>query len=166
VKIWLGLIILMIGIGAGIFGPRYLPGGMTSLLPAEEHAVPTGIEGTVIRKHHDQDRLLLTMTTETGEAILATFTLRVLEIGLLVDQGDTVTFKLRQYTPFVEDPEIKRVTKPVSNQRQAETTDTAPVEEEPPQVNAIPAKLFDGDGPAILPQSSDGHSQDLQRLDR
>jgi hypothetical protein len=69
------------------------------------------VEGIVVKKQQEVDRLLLTISAPEG-AILATFKQKVTEIALLVDEGDTVSMNLRRYEPFVEDPTVVRVRKP------------------------------------------------------
>ncbi len=69
------------------------------------------VEGTVIAKGREEKRLLLTVNTPEG-VVLATFTRRVPEIDLLVERGDLITLGLPEYSPFVTDPELRRVRKP------------------------------------------------------
>lgn len=68
------------------------------------------IEGTVTHKHRDQDHLLITVSTQEG-TILATFQKQITEMDLLIAKGDTVTFDLRHYEPFVRNPSVVRVIK-------------------------------------------------------
>jgi hypothetical protein len=68
------------------------------------------LEGSVTHKQRQQDRLLITITTQDG-TILATFQQQVPEIDLLIEEGDLVTLDVRQYEPFVNDPPVLRVTK-------------------------------------------------------
>jgi hypothetical protein len=69
------------------------------------------VAGPVAAKQQQGDRLLLTINTPAG-AILGTFTRKVDEINLLVEKGDTVTLTIPGYEPFLENPEITRVSKP------------------------------------------------------
>lgn len=69
------------------------------------------IEGTVVRKQNEADRVLLTISGKEG-AILATFQKQVAEISLLIEEGDFITLDVRVYAPFVTDPPILRVKKP------------------------------------------------------
>ena len=64
-----------------------------------------------MKKQHDPDRLLLTISSSEG-AVLATFKKKVAEISLLIEEGDTVTLKVQSYQPFVDDPTVMRVRKP------------------------------------------------------
>lgn len=97
---------LALGVAGTILGPR-LAG---PYLPEWIRGKAERIEGTVIRKQWEKDRLLLSVESPQG-AILATFTERVAEVDLLVDRGDTLTLVVARYEPFVQDPEIARVQK-------------------------------------------------------
>jgi len=66
----------------------------------------------VTHKQRDQDRLLMTVTTQDG-TILATFRKQVAEIDLLVEEQDSITLDVRQYEPFVNDPPVLKVNKQV-----------------------------------------------------
>jgi len=68
-------------------------------------------EGRVIGKRLQGERLLMTVDASEG-TILATFTQRVPEIDLLVQQGDILKLGVGRYEPFVEDPPILAVRKP------------------------------------------------------
>lgn len=102
---WLlaGLVLGAVGavVGPDLAGP-YLP---DVLRPSLEE-----IQGPVLGKRSDGERLLLTVDTERG-AVLATFRERVSEIDLLVEVGDTVTLGLGGYAPLVEDPVLEGVRK-------------------------------------------------------
>ncbi|MDH4164775.1 MAG: hypothetical protein OEW15_19110, partial [Nitrospirota bacterium] len=54
--------------------------------------------------------LLLTVGTTDG-VLLATFTRKVDEINLLVNEKDAIEFTLPKYLPFIEDPKIVRVSR-------------------------------------------------------
>lgn len=96
---------LTIGVASMILVPRfadpYLP---QALKPA------LSVEGKVVAKQREADRLLLTVRTQEGST-LVTFTKKVPEIDLLVEKTDTVVLSMKQYRPFVENPEILRVAK-------------------------------------------------------
>ncbi len=99
---------LVIGLVLGILAPKFLG----DRLPA---AVGGGggesfVTGIVRAKRADADRLLLTVESAEG-ATLATFREKIEEIGLLVDVGDTLTFELKRYSPFIDDPRIAGVKK-------------------------------------------------------
>ena len=73
------------------------------------------IEGQVIGKQREQGHVLLKVQTEEA-LILATFTKKVPEIDLLVEQGDSISLALANTGPFVDDPVIERVMRPRSSQ--------------------------------------------------
>ncbi len=105
---------LVLGVAAGVLVPRFAG----PLLPAGLRG-GEDVEGVVVKRQRDEGRLLLTINTAQGAA-LATFTEKVAEIDLLVEEGDTVTLGLGAYEPFVDDPPIRAV-------RKAENADPAPV---------------------------------------
>ena len=104
--LWVFLIGVALGVSAAVLGPRYLG----SYLPSALRGQSAAVDGTVVAKERQQDRLLLTVSSENG-AILATFERRVAEIDLLVDVGDSVSLAMREVEPFVADPSIRRVWK-------------------------------------------------------
>lgn len=87
------------------------PNQLQPYLPVAVPGQDAAVEGEVVRKQREADRLLLTITTPQG-ALLASFHKRVTEIDLLVEEGDSITLALRTYEPFVTDPSIKAVVKP------------------------------------------------------
>ena len=110
-KVWMGVLIFVLGVGAGFSGVRYIPASVSSYLPAALQAQHEIVKGIVVQKHQEKERLLLTVSTPRG-ALLATFTRQIPEINLLVEDGDEVTLGLAHYAPFVHDPVIKGVMKP------------------------------------------------------
>jgi len=108
---------LVIGIVATFFAPRvigpYLPGTFGSGVD--------GIEGQVSIKQRQGDRLILTILTPEG-AILATFKKKVMEIDILVAEGDKVTLARKDYRAFLDDPGIGRVRKKESTRQQVRRT--------------------------------------------
>lgn len=110
-KIWSGIVIFVLGVGAGFTGLQFIPASVSPYLPAALQAQNEVVKGIVVRKHQEQERLLLTVSTPRG-ALLATFTQQIPEIELLVEEGDEVTLGLAQYSPFIHDPVIKGVMKP------------------------------------------------------
>ena len=56
----------------------------------------------------EADRVLLTLPTDGG-TVLATFTVDLAEIDLMIQQGDSVALEVEEYAPFVENPKIARV---------------------------------------------------------
>ena len=104
-------LILLVGIALGVVGTIFGPDVAGPYLP-EAFRVKKAetIDGEVVRKLGEGDRLLLTVQTSQG-SVLVTFKKKVAEIDLLVQQGDTVTLALSRYEPFVEEPAILRVRK-------------------------------------------------------
>jgi hypothetical protein len=94
------------GLGAPFLASRYAQPYLPQFLQETVHP----LTGTVTHKQRDQDRLLMTLTTQDG-TILATFQKQVPEIDLLVQEQDSVTLDVRQYEPFVTDPPILKVNK-------------------------------------------------------
>ena len=66
------------------------------------------IEGQVIRKQRDGNRLLVKITTAQGP-MLVTFTQKAPDLDVLLDSSDTVTLVTPGYAPFVDDPIVERV---------------------------------------------------------
>jgi small basic protein len=110
-KTWLIVLTLLAGIALGVVGTIFAPDVAGPYLP-EAFRVKKAetVDGEVVRKLREGDRLLLTVQTSQG-SVLATFKKKVAEIDLLVQQGDTITLALGRYEPFVEDPAIERVRK-------------------------------------------------------
>lgn len=110
VKTWTVFLTFLVGLALGLTGPVFAPGLIDPYMPEMLKGQHEAVEGAIKRKQREQDRLLLTISTPRG-AILATFTERVTEIDLLVEEGDRVTLNLRRYSPFVTDPRIAQVNK-------------------------------------------------------
>jgi hypothetical protein len=66
------------------------------------------IEGEVLGKQREANRLLLKVSTAQGP-MLVTFTQKVAELDLLLEPGDTVTLLTPGYTTFVDDPTLDHV---------------------------------------------------------
>ena len=134
-KFWLSVLIFLIGVALGIVGTLLAPEFIGPYLPEAIQGKAELVEGKVVAKQREPDRLLLTVLTPQG-AILVTFKKKVPEINLLVEQGDTVTLDLRQYKPFVEDPAIKRVRKERPRGRTKESEPSPlPTEEEKGEIH-------------------------------
>lgn len=85
---------------------RYLDSYLPAFLKDAMHP----LEGSVTHKQRQEDRLLVTITTQDG-SILATFQQQVPEIDLLIEEQDLVTLGVPKYEPFIHDPALLRVTK-------------------------------------------------------
>lgn len=106
-----GLLVFAIGFVLGIAAVIIVRPFLSDNLPGAVGGKRESVAGPVAAKQQQGDRLLLTINTRAG-AILATFTRKVDEINLLVEQGDTVSLTISGYQPFLENPEITRVGKP------------------------------------------------------
>ena len=111
-KVWLGVLLVVIGIVLGAVLVEVGPRVAAPYLPEALQGKVEVVEGEVIRKQREPDRLLITVVTPRG-AILATFKRMIAEVDLLVGDGDTLTLALRRFEPFVEDPAIRSVKKRV-----------------------------------------------------
>lgn len=112
--------VFFLGFGLGLSGPMLASRYLDPYLPAFLKDTRHPLEVSVTHKQRQQDRLLITMTTQDG-TILATFQQQVPEIDLLIEERDLVTVDVPQYQPFIHDPPVIRVTK-----HQEMTPDIAP----------------------------------------
>ena len=111
---------------AGAIGVLVAPSWWQSLVP--DALFPGGsMESVVLGKSQEEGRLLLKLGT-AGGVLLATFTERVEEIDLLVEEGDQVTLRVARYQPFLTDPRLDRVVKPQVATQPPETTTTTTTE--------------------------------------
>lgn len=125
------MITFVVGLALGLSAQTFAPQVVGPYLPKAIQANGEAVEGTVVRKGREQDRLLLTVSAPQG-AILATFKKQVAEIDLLIEEGDTVALALRGYEPFVNDPAIMRVAKPDLSIRSDQSEPLLPLESERP----------------------------------
>jgi hypothetical protein len=100
----------VIGLLLGVLGTIFLPNYVRPYIPDWAMGKETVVKGTVTAKLKKADALLLTVNTPDG-ALLATFTKKVDEISLLVNEKDVIEFTLPKYTPFIDDPRIMRIVK-------------------------------------------------------
>ena len=98
------LIGVAVGIGAGNRGPALI----APYLPRAVRGVGSQIEGQVVRKQRDGNRLLVKITTAQGP-MLVTFTQKAPDLDVLLDNGDTVTLVTPGYATFVDDPIVEHV---------------------------------------------------------
>ncbi len=160
-KMWVLLFTFLIGIGIGLGAPSVAPRYLKPYFPKGITAARSGVQGIVVKKQLEENRLLLTISAPDG-ALLATFQKKIPEITLLVDEGDAVTLDVRGYAPFVTDPPILRVKKPNGfsstlvepdlNDSSAEISPTVP------QADSIPDKADstrdDSEEPMVEPEES------------
>lgn len=102
--------VFFLGLGLGLSSPMLASRYLGSYLPAFLKDAMHPLEGSVTHKQRQEDRLLVTITTQDG-SILATFQQQLPEIDLLIEEHDLVTLDVPQYEPFVHDPTLLRVTK-------------------------------------------------------
>lgn len=100
----------VIGLALGIAGTIYLPGYARPHLPQWMLGKTVVVKGTVAAKQRKSDVLLLTVATPEG-VLLATFTRKLDEINLLINEKDAIELNLPKYMPFIDDPRIIRVVK-------------------------------------------------------
>jgi len=98
------LVGVLVGIGAANRGPALL----APYLPKAVSGSGNRLEGQVIRKQREGNRLLVKLTTAHGP-MLVTFTQKVADLDVLLDPGDTVTLIAPGYATFVEDPVVEHV---------------------------------------------------------
>lgn len=97
---------LAVGVAATLLFPRYVGPHLPGVLGGGRIEV----EGRVLEKQREEDRLLLTLDSERG-AVLATFRERIPELSLLVSKGDRVTLSMNEFRPFVDRPRLVGVKK-------------------------------------------------------
>lgn len=114
-----GVLLFLLGLALGVAGALLAPRFLAPYLPAALRDGGELVEGEVLGKRLDGERLLLTVETPRG-AVLATFRDKVAEIDLLVEAGDSVTLGLGRYRPFVNDPALEGVRKTVPGSGRAE----------------------------------------------
>lgn len=98
---------ILLGVGATTKGPALV----APYLPKSISGQSERIEGEVVRKQREGNRLLLKVATAQGP-ILVTFTQKVAELDLLLEPGDRVELITPGYATFVEDPILERVKRP------------------------------------------------------
>ncbi|NOY65657.1 MAG: hypothetical protein GXO97_09750 [Nitrospirae bacterium] len=111
-KAWTVIIAFFIGIIIGAAGMYFAPDYLEQYMPGLFKKGGVVVEGKVVAKDKKDHNLLITVNTKEG-AILVTFKNKVPEIDLLVQVGDNLDLRLKEYSPFVIDPVIERVRKGV-----------------------------------------------------
>ncbi len=116
--------VLLIGIVLGI-GLAFVVGRVAGPYFSEVFSFGPGVEGEVVDKELEAERLLLRVSTEQG-LLLAVFTQNISEIDVLVERGDIVTLSIDRYRPFVDNPGIESVHRPaLTSERPGTETMTA-----------------------------------------
>lgn len=101
---------LIVGLLLGVLGTVYLPCYVRPYLPDWATGSGPVVKGTVMAKQKKENTLLLTVNTADG-ALTATFTKKVDEISLLVNETDVIELTLPKYAPLIDDPKIVRILK-------------------------------------------------------
>jgi hypothetical protein len=101
------LVGVVVGFGAATRGPALI----APYFPKMGGGSGERIEGQVVRKQRDGNRLLVKVTTAQGP-MLVTFTQKVADLDVLLEPGDVVTLVIPGYATFVEDPVLERVKEP------------------------------------------------------
>ena len=111
---------------------------------SEAFSFGPGMEGEVVDKQLEAERLLLRVSTEQG-VLVAVFTENINEIDMLVERGDIVALSIDRYRPFVDNPGIESVqrTAPASQRRgtKAMTAKTAYLRKMEAQLEAWEADI-------------------------
>ena len=140
---------LGVGIAVPLLGPKYADPYLPQIMKGQNEAV----EGTVLAKQREAERLLLTVSTPKG-ALLATFKEKIAEIDLLIEQGDRVRLGVVRYEPFVSDPVVLQVGKKkreLSGAQDNLGSSSAPFEQEPPTSSQ---EELQGESPPLSDSSS------------
>ena len=95
---------IVLGVGAMTKGPALV----APYLPKSISGQSERIEGDVVRKQRDGNRLLVKITTTKGPALVA-FTQKVADLDVLLDPGDSVVLVTSGYATFIDDPVLERV---------------------------------------------------------
>jgi hypothetical protein len=102
--------LFLLGLILGVLGAIFLPNYVRPYIPQWVMGKTIVVKGTVAAKQKKENVLLLNVDTPEG-ALLATFTKKVDEVNLLINEKDTIEFTLPKYMPFIDDPKIIRVVK-------------------------------------------------------
>jgi len=113
-----GTLLVGIALGAGVAtrGPALV----TAYLPRSINSSGERIEGEVVRKQRDGNRLLVKVVTAQGPMLVA-FTQKAADLDVLLDPGDRVILVTSGYATFIDDPILERVKRPEGTQPQGST---------------------------------------------
>jgi len=100
--------LFLFGLVLGILGAIFLPIYVRPYIPQWVMGKTIVVRGTVAAKQKKENAVLLTVDTPEG-VLLATFSKKVDEINLLINEKDAIEFTLPKYMPFIDDPKIIRV---------------------------------------------------------
>ena len=106
---WIILILtLVVGAALGVAGTIYVPPRVDPYLPNQLRLKSRVVEGQVLQKQRDGNRVLVKVQTDQGVS-LAAFSKRAAEVDLLIEPGATIALSLPDDAPVVDDPTIERV---------------------------------------------------------
>jgi len=103
------LVGVVVGFGVASRGPALI----APYIPKASSGPGEHIEGQIVRKQRDGNRLLVKINTAQGP-MLVTFTQKVADLDVLLDPGDIVKLTVPGYTTFVEDPVFEGIKAPTS----------------------------------------------------
>jgi hypothetical protein len=103
----------LIGVVVGFAVANRGPALIAPYVPKVSSGPGEHIEGQVVRKQREGNRLLVKVNTAQGP-MLVTFTQKVADLDVLLDPGDIVTLTIPGSTTFVEDPVFERIKAPAS----------------------------------------------------
>lgn len=103
------LVGFVLGVGAATKGPAFV----APYIPHSVSGAGERLEGQVVRKQREGNRLLVKVSTAQGP-MLVTFTQKVGDLDVLLDPGDTVVLITGGYATFVDDPGLDRVKGPAA----------------------------------------------------
>jgi hypothetical protein len=101
----------LVGVVVGFAVANRGPALIAPYVPKLSSGPGEHIEGQVVRKQREGNRLLVKINTAQGP-MLVTFTQKVADLDVLLDPGDTVTLMIPGYATFVEDPVFERIRAP------------------------------------------------------
>src|SRR5690242_5047880 len=104
---------LLVGVVVGFTVANRGPAFMAPYVHKASSGNGEHIEGQVVRKQREGNRLLVKINTAQGP-MLVTFTQRVADFDVLLDPGDIVTLTIPGYATFVEDPVFEKIKGPAS----------------------------------------------------
>src|SRR5437867_10132492 len=90
------LVGLVVGVGVANRGPALI----APYLPKTVGGPSEHLEGQIVRKQRDGNRLLVKVSTTKGP-MLVTFTQNVADLDVLLDAGDTVTLATSAYATLI-----------------------------------------------------------------
>lgn len=103
-------LVFLLGFAVGIVVASLCADWLRPYFPQVRKPEKEVLEGRVTAKQLEQEKLLLTVSAPTG-AMLVTFSEKLSEIDLLIEEDDMITLGLHHYEPFITNPAIKRVRK-------------------------------------------------------